>query len=63
MKTAPTWKRAAPAPSGPKKKQTVAAKQKHVRELAKAGRWAEVRGGWQRGGETHKTKRECVTAD
>ncbi|KAE9008354.1 hypothetical protein PR003_g16261 [Phytophthora rubi] len=42
-KTAPPKrKRSAPAPSGDKKKQSVAAKQKHVRERAKTGRWVEI---------------------
>ncbi|KAL4176152.1 hypothetical protein KRP22_001106 [Phytophthora ramorum] len=40
-KSAPRRKCTAPAPLGAKKK-TVAAKKKHVRELAKAGRWAEI---------------------
>ncbi|KAG3109485.1 hypothetical protein PI124_g5186 [Phytophthora idaei] len=41
-KSAPRRKRGAAVSSGPKKKQAVAAKKKHVRELAKAGRWAEI---------------------
>ncbi|ETP20145.1 hypothetical protein F441_06077 [Phytophthora nicotianae CJ01A1] len=41
-KSTPRRKRGAPVSSGPKKKQSVAAKKKHVRELARAGKWTEI---------------------
>ncbi|KAI9923230.1 hypothetical protein PsorP6_002018 [Peronosclerospora sorghi] len=41
-KPAPKRKRRVPAPAGAKTKQTVAAKKKHVRELAKNGQWCEI---------------------
>ncbi|CAI5731613.1 unnamed protein product [Peronospora destructor] len=41
-KSVPRRKRSAPAHTAPKKKQIVAAKKKHVRELVKAGLWGEI---------------------
>ncbi|CAI5731602.1 unnamed protein product [Peronospora destructor] len=41
-RSVPRRKRSAPAHTAPKKKQIVAAKKKHVRELVKAGLWGEI---------------------